>query len=156
MRACSQVVTTLAAIGPMRGCIRSSAKPVQATSSHQLMSTNAIAAPATTMASDTRVRNQRGDRRHARDGNRCQDTDARQEQQGDRIPARVDAEVERAPTQCADAIATLGKGRGDECSNGNEIAESRTNGAIRRKLEVDEPEAVGRRQGSAKIAAPAT
>ena len=47
--ACIQVVTTLARTGPIRRWRRWSAKPVQAASSHQLMSAKAMTAPRTAL-----------------------------------------------------------------------------------------------------------
>ena len=50
MIAWSQVVTTLAPIGPDRGWSRSRTNPVQAVSSHQLTSRKATIAPTMTRA----------------------------------------------------------------------------------------------------------
>ena len=101
--ACIQVVTTLARTGPMRPWRRWSAKPVQAASSHQLMSAKATTAPMTAlMAMD-------GSEARATTGAGTGEDEGRGEgrtgegDEGDEVPARADPEPEHPAAQLADA-----------------------------------------------------
>ena len=101
--ACIQVVTTLARTGPMRPWRRWSAKPVQAASSHQLMSANAMTAPRTALRAMDGSDDQRDHRRGAGEDERHGERRSGQGDEGDDVPARADAEPEHAAAELADA-----------------------------------------------------
>ena len=148
-------MTTLAPIGPSLGWSRSSAKPVQPTSSHQLTSRKAATAPTTTVTSMTSglPRPRAIGLLVVAIGGRG-DGGQRQAEERDGVPDGVDAEVEDASAQLADAGAPIGQRRGDEGAAASENADNRTNGATPGRSRSMSPMPVLARSGSAKTAAP--
>ena len=139
--ACIQVVTTLARTGPMRRWRRWSAKPVQAASSHQLMSAKAMTAPSTALMRDGRIRGEGDDRRGAGEDEGRGEGRAGEGDERDDVPARADPEAEDPAAQLADAAAAIGEGGGDEGRDdeGHRGQEDERGGAG--QVEVDDPEA---------------